>query len=658
MIRFIPLPDPSSGIPYVNTDFTSVLQDEHLKSYASILDGINQGSTSSTEPLNSGIILNGCDILSHNGSQFQMGFTNSVVYIDGEFYENSPTFTGTTTLNDPFYIFPGPTVSELRTLPVDQLTTSTASHTRYFTYSQSLPDQPHIKFSSAGTSRRYKRILKYFTSREGDVYLTKSLESFDSNGVGINDKAGFVLLDSNSGINDLPNLGGRFLKGWNSTLSLANIFPGFLGGSNSHSLTPTQLGNHSHNVSEAKFSLNYTKPFQSEYWTLSRVNLLSPMQFTFSVISADPHQQQTSAGGVVVDGTFVNMPWDTESYDPNNMFDLSTRKITWNINVGNFFLPIRFRISFTIQLTGGSSPGVPWQDSPSSSHKDDVVLMILRSRNPGGFPTTPPFNKNMSFSQASSHYQVPFKDGQGNITSNGPLYDLSGAVPGGLRLRYLIDNYGSQQDGNLPFEVSFVGDNGFGGSVYEVKGTVTSEYINPILTEEFLVYIARYPKDQPENRPYQAGALRLMEATMMVWYDNSLYDYSKADLHHYHYINTSRFNKDIFDNLITSIPLSDGKDPQNPTQWVSPDDPFIIQEYLADPTTGSLFGRQELGDFVNTSSTFFTGGVHKLQSTELQNHIHAITQSDFGDGIVGNDGAPHENRPPYFVTAYYTKKLN
>ena len=191
MIR-LTLSDPSSGIPYVNTDLTSVLQDEHIKAYSSILDGINYGSTSSSYPLNSGIILSGCDILETTVSSFKMGFTNSVVYIDGEFYQNNPSYTGTVNIaNATFYIVPGPTAAETRALPILDGTTATASNLRYFNWTSTLPTVPHIKFSSEGTSRYYKRILKYFTSRVGDVYMTRSKNKFDNNGVGFNDMEGF-----------------------------------------------------------------------------------------------------------------------------------------------------------------------------------------------------------------------------------------------------------------------------------------------------------------------------------------------------------------------------------------------------------------------------------------------------------------------------------
>ena len=248
MIRFTKLGEISSGIPYVNSDFTVVLQNEQIKAYSSILDGINFGSTSSGEPKNDGIILSGCEILSANGSSFDMGFTSSVVYIGGEFYESNPNLTGTVNIpNATFYLIPGPTATELRTLKTDLVTTSTASHTRYFTYSTTLPTTSHIKFSNSGTSRYYKRILKYFTSRVGDIYMTKSKLNFDVNGVGFNDMEGFVILDSNSGISGYPDLSGKFLRGQNvSGYSTTQ----FVGGSHSHRISGVELAVHSHSLTQ------------------------------------------------------------------------------------------------------------------------------------------------------------------------------------------------------------------------------------------------------------------------------------------------------------------------------------------------------------------------------------------------------------------------
>lgn len=403
MIRFTKLQEVSSGIPYVNSDFTIVLQNEQIKAYSSILDGINFGSTSSSEARNDGIILTGCDILSANGSSFDMGFTNSVVYIGGEFYENSPSLTGTVNIpNGTFYLIPGPTATELRTLRTDLVTTSTASHTRYFTYSTSLPSTSHIKFSNSGTSRYYKRILKYFTSRVGDIYMTKSKINFDNNGIGFNDMEGFVILDSNS-ISGFPDLSGKFLRGQNSSGYSTTIF---VGGSHSHRITKNESVKHDHNLI-----------------------------LTFE----------------------------------GNETDLADFRHFHYFNVGR---------------------------------------------------KAPP---------------------------NGP--ELS--------------------DGKIPTD-----------AVDQFTGRLPSGWRSPI---------------HPET-------------------------------------------------------------PENET--------FIATSQNADELTGSIFGlsrnpsNSDTPNYLDTLYPKLTGGIHDKQNSELQTHIHALTQSDFGDGNPDNPGLEHENRPPYFVVVYYTKKQN
>lgn len=250
MRRLLQAPD--GGLPYVNSDLTDILQAQHLRSYMAMLDGINYGSTSSTEPLNSGIILSGCEIVSSNGSTFSMSFSSSVVYIGGEFYQNDPSYQTTNqTINDPFYLVPGPTASETRILR-DLTTSATVSNTRYFTYSTTTPTVPHIKFSSQGTSRYLKRVIKYFTSVRGDIYVTKSKINFNGSGVGFNDMEGFVILDSNTGIPSSPNLSAKFLVGYDSTFG--SIGRG--GGSTSSIILKSQLPSHAH-ISNAPFGSDF-----------------------------------------------------------------------------------------------------------------------------------------------------------------------------------------------------------------------------------------------------------------------------------------------------------------------------------------------------------------------------------------------------------------
>ena len=241
MKRFISLNTtgglPTGGLPYVNTDFTEIFQSSHIISYSAMLESMleNDSYTGS----NYGIVLSGCKITTADGSNFTMNFQDSVVYIDGEYYQNHPSLS-TTTKIDPFYIIPGPTISETRLLR-DLSTTATVSATRYFTFSTSLPSEPYIKFSQKGTSRYFKRLVKYFTSRTDDVYMTATLSNFNTTtGVGFNDMDGFQLLDSTNAISN-NNLTGRFIMG-----EKTGIAPTFTGGADSVRLVHDHISNHTH----------------------------------------------------------------------------------------------------------------------------------------------------------------------------------------------------------------------------------------------------------------------------------------------------------------------------------------------------------------------------------------------------------------------------
>ena len=144
------------GLPYVNSDLTDILQAQHLRSYRAILDSMLENDSYTGN--NSGIILSGCDIISADGSNFVMSFSSSVVYIDGEFYQNNPTYTSNITTTSTFYLKPGATSSETRILR-DLTTTATVSNTRYFDWTPTLPTGPHIKFTNKGTSRYLKRVI-------------------------------------------------------------------------------------------------------------------------------------------------------------------------------------------------------------------------------------------------------------------------------------------------------------------------------------------------------------------------------------------------------------------------------------------------------------------------------------------------------------------
>ncbi len=242
------------GVPYVNSDFTEIFQNEHLKAYAGILDGMNK-NTYGTSSLNSGIILTGCTVSSYNGSAYQMNFYNSIIYLNGEFYQwNSNSDTSTTISSGTFYLYNASTFSESRYLR-DLSTTTNVVESAYFTWSLSEPTKPYVKFSNGGTSRRFSRILKYFTSRSGDIYMCSSTSSFSATGLGFNDMEGFIMLNQyNSDI--VPDLSGKFHRSYSGSDQNKGILDSY--GVEQVSLNLAQTPPHIHQSSPTTYSMYHT----------------------------------------------------------------------------------------------------------------------------------------------------------------------------------------------------------------------------------------------------------------------------------------------------------------------------------------------------------------------------------------------------------------
>jgi len=655
MIRFVTLPDPSYGLPYATTDFSSVLQDEHVKAYSSLLDGINYGSTSSAEPLNSGIILSGCDILSATTSLFDMGFTNSVVYINGEFYQNDPTYTGTVTINNgTFYIVPDTVTYSYRTL-LDLTTSATASVTRYFKYQTSAPTEPYIKFSNQGTSRYYKRVLKYFTSRTGDVYISKSKEKFDVNGVGFNDMEGFVMLDDITGITGTPDFRGKFLRGWESGLVL-----GSTGGENTHRVTLSELGSHTHQTLDALWDKDWYSPvtflsntgaatlFFSSAATNTDVDITNNTYPSTAHPYYSPQQMSAQRSWRAMDFVDYNQ-------DPNNFWNPTTRKFTYSATQS---VKMRFKMNLRLEIWGNTGLN-PWVDSILPGFIDDIYLWVVRNKNPFSgtvVVSSVDFNKDMSITKVTECFQIPFKKMDGYPTGYSPNlhpFPQQPITKPGLALRqFIFSPIGATAPNDLP---KWVWGYSNGGQSVEASGELYSEYFYPVIGEEFLFFLTRFPSNNPPSVPiYTPQTYILSGSSFNAEVDPIEGGPKDATLEHFHYFNTGRST--TLQNP-TEDPITSG-----PSVQMDPDSPYTtppVGEPLANAnqTTGSIFSQVDFS-VQNNSNYQWTGGVNDLANSELQNHVHSIDTYDFGDGDPNNPGQPHENRPPYYVVNYYTKKPN
>lgn len=209
MKRFIQVP--SGGIPYVNTDFTEIFQNEHIVSYRGMLDSMNRDAFTGR---NSGIIMKGCVIVSSTPISFEMNFVNSLIYLNGDFLDNDQTsLTASTIINsDTFYLYQIASQSTSR-YAADLSTQVDTVEKGQFSYTTTEPaNGQYIKFSNQGTSRYFKRIMKFATSDFGDIYITSNTQSFSATGLGFNDMEGFSLLNDQNQ-SSLMDLSGQFLRG-------------------------------------------------------------------------------------------------------------------------------------------------------------------------------------------------------------------------------------------------------------------------------------------------------------------------------------------------------------------------------------------------------------------------------------------------------------
>lgn len=271
----------TSTTPFINSDFHDILQEQHLIAYRAYLEGLNDVVNQSSGS-DRGIIIKGCEITStptFDGLNlkytYNMDFTDSLVYFDGNFYTpkqdliDTPQvpITGTNIGNEygVFYIVPL-TNTETRVFKSGLTQSFFTDYTFEVVNSTTAPTTAYIKFSFGGTSRRLSRLLRYNSANAGDIYTSydsiywttitpfQIWRDFDNNGKGRNEMQGFQLSYSSSG----PSLGGRFPVGYGPTYATApqsaGLFgynyglPGNIGGTISLTFSSSQLPTHNHSA--------------------------------------------------------------------------------------------------------------------------------------------------------------------------------------------------------------------------------------------------------------------------------------------------------------------------------------------------------------------------------------------------------------------------
>jgi hypothetical protein len=169
----------NEGLPYVNTDFNNVLQNQHIKAYTSFYDGVNDLPLTTSSDMNRGIIVKNLEVLSYNEETVEtvLNLKDSLVYIpgytqSGDLYGPNPELLETETYKisgETFYLFVDSGTFSTRTF-FSGFNEEVLVH-KYYTISSNLPNAdipglditiPHIKFNKGKTQRNLERIMNLY----------------------------------------------------------------------------------------------------------------------------------------------------------------------------------------------------------------------------------------------------------------------------------------------------------------------------------------------------------------------------------------------------------------------------------------------------------------------------------------------------------------
>jgi hypothetical protein len=211
------------GVPYINQDFFNVLQESNLRSYKSFMENIND----TNEIGSNGIIVKGVRNVTPVGQTLLIyDFTNSMIYLDGDFLEPKPSIAqedNKQILASKFYLIKY-TEDETREKKVSGFTDPVLIKT-YFDVSTDLPPsgesyiEIEVKSGKEYCSRYLSRLMRYNLAEFGQVQMTLKKDFFDQTGKGFGEMFGFAICNGNNGT---QNLESRFLISYatssNSTL--------------------------------------------------------------------------------------------------------------------------------------------------------------------------------------------------------------------------------------------------------------------------------------------------------------------------------------------------------------------------------------------------------------------------------------------------------
>jgi len=246
------------GVPYINQDFYNILQQNNLTSYKSFLETINDNPGLG----NSGIIVKGVRNVTPTGvtTALRFDFTNSMIYLDGDFLEPTPALaleSSSLITATKFYLVKVKFSEEKREKKVSGFFEPVLEKFCFETTTTQPSNVPFIEIevkNGKNYCQRYlDRLLRYYMTDFGQVQMTVNGDFFDTaTGKGFGDMFGFVLCD---GLNLSINLKDKYLINF-SSLSNYNALEtdananysklGNTGGKSTVTLTVDNLPTHNH----------------------------------------------------------------------------------------------------------------------------------------------------------------------------------------------------------------------------------------------------------------------------------------------------------------------------------------------------------------------------------------------------------------------------
>ena len=188
------------GVPYLNQDFVTILQDNNLTCYKSFLENINDNKIIG----NSGIIIRG---ITNVDTSFD--FTNSMIYLDGDFLEPDVDLSDEEVIDGKFYLVKK-NIQEKREKKVSGFVEPVLDK-NYFTYQFDIPSgvsyiEIEIRNGFNYCQRYLNRLLRYQSTEFGQLQTTINKDFFDSSGLGFGDMFGFRTCNGSGGtLNSINN---------------------------------------------------------------------------------------------------------------------------------------------------------------------------------------------------------------------------------------------------------------------------------------------------------------------------------------------------------------------------------------------------------------------------------------------------------------------